>query len=259
MVHIFKQSSTLYGSGLSGLGRGRLRASSEKSESVIPIREPKPQVEEGPPKDLAVQQASRSGRERSSFCPVTEKKLLDRRSEKDCYVDFDTGKLLGRLRPRDKSVGRIDAGASLEADKSALLSLGMLVFHVDDRLWDEGSPMEILEKTKSSKPGIPIMRAQDAATHTYLFKTYEGGVGILQVIGVTDDEPQGIRIRYKLVRQTHIESKVRIAQAQIESLRTALAQYRLDVGEFPSSEPGLKSLSRRRKMCHRGTGGSART
>lgn len=54
--------------------------------------------------------------------------------------------------------GRIDAGASLEADTAALLSLGMLVFPVDARLWDDCSPIEILEKATSSKPGKPIMR-----------------------------------------------------------------------------------------------------
>ncbi len=38
------------------------------------------------------------------------------------------------------------------------------------------------------------------------------------------------------------KSKVVIARAQIESLSTALETYRLDTGEYPSQEQGLKAL-----------------
>jgi type II secretion system protein G len=177
-----------------------------------------------------------------AFGPTQEHLLLDRRSDKDCYIDFDTGTLFGKPRPDDKSAGRIDAGASLEADTAALLSLGMSVFPVDNRLWDDGSPLAILNKTVSDKPGRPIMEARGSSIQTYLFKTPEGAAGILQILGMTDDEPKGIRIRYKLVVETPADANLRIAQSQIKSLRMALARYSVDVGEFPSSEAGLDSL-----------------
>jgi type II secretion system protein G len=224
------------------LGRGRSAALSKRTEDVISARGPKPEAEKDLQRGLGARQTARSSEKRLSFGPVVEKVLLDNRSGKDCYIDFDTGRLFGKSRPEDKDVNRIDAGASLEADRSALLSLGMLVFPVDDKLWDDGSPLGILEKTVSDNPGKPIMEARDTSTQTYVFKTPEGAVGILQVLGSTDDEPQGIRIRYKLVVETQADANVRTAQAQIKSLRIALARYRVDVGKFPDSEAGLTSL-----------------
>ena len=41
------------------------------------------------------------------------------------------------------------------------------------------------------------------------------------------------------------KSEVKIAQAQIESLQKALDMYRLDTGQYPSTEQGLKALVER--------------
>jgi general secretion pathway protein G len=38
------------------------------------------------------------------------------------------------------------------------------------------------------------------------------------------------------------KSESKVAQAQIESFRKALAQYRIDVGHFPTTEQGLQAL-----------------
>lgn len=38
------------------------------------------------------------------------------------------------------------------------------------------------------------------------------------------------------------KSEVKMAQAQIDSLEKALHQYRLDVGQYPTSEQGLNAL-----------------
>jgi general secretion pathway protein G len=38
------------------------------------------------------------------------------------------------------------------------------------------------------------------------------------------------------------KSESKVAQAQIEALRKALAQYRIDVGSFPATEQGLQAL-----------------
>jgi general secretion pathway protein G len=38
------------------------------------------------------------------------------------------------------------------------------------------------------------------------------------------------------------KSEIRTAQAQVESLKRALDQYRLDVGRYPTSEQGLSAL-----------------
>jgi general secretion pathway protein G len=38
------------------------------------------------------------------------------------------------------------------------------------------------------------------------------------------------------------KSESKVAQAQIESFRKALAQYRIDVGSFPTTEQGLQAL-----------------
>jgi general secretion pathway protein G len=41
------------------------------------------------------------------------------------------------------------------------------------------------------------------------------------------------------------KSEVKMAQAQIESLQKALDMYRLDTGQYPSTEQGLKALVER--------------
>lgn len=41
----------------------------------------------------------------------------------------------------------------------------------------------------------------DVRQPTYLFKTREGGIGLLQIIGLTDD-PRGVKVRYKLMQYT---------------------------------------------------------
>ena len=39
--------------------------------------------------------------------------------------------------------------------------------------------------------------------NTFIFKTYKGNVGLLQIIGFTNNYPrQGVKIRYKLVQNT---------------------------------------------------------
>lgn len=38
------------------------------------------------------------------------------------------------------------------------------------------------------------------------------------------------------------KSEIKVARAQIDALEKALAQYRLDVGRYPSSEQGLNAL-----------------
>lgn len=53
-----------------------------------------------------------------------------------------------------------------------------------------------------------------------------------------------VTVRYKLVRQTlTAEAMRKTARAQIETLRIALTQYRVDTGTFPSTAHGLWSLA----------------
>jgi general secretion pathway protein G len=41
------------------------------------------------------------------------------------------------------------------------------------------------------------------------------------------------------------KSEAKVAQAQVDALNKALAQYRLDVGHFPTSDQGLAALNAR--------------
>jgi beta-lactamase regulating signal transducer with metallopeptidase domain len=50
---------------------------------------------------------------------------------------------------------------------------------------------------------------------TCLFKTREGGIGILQILGVTDN-PKGVKIRYKMVQQTLTEPAQPGSQVSVE-------------------------------------------
>jgi hypothetical protein len=70
--------------------------------------------------------------------------------------------------------------------------------------WDASTPELIQEAISlAARSGAPLVRMelQDEGTNTYAFKTREAVFGILQVLGLTDDQ-RGVRIRYKLMEQS---------------------------------------------------------
>jgi hypothetical protein len=71
-------------------------------------------------------------------------------------------------------------------------------------LWESLTPGDALadEVLKHGAPGSPVfLSAKGMLPETFLFRTREGGEGVLQIVGFNDN-PHGVRIRYKLVQTT---------------------------------------------------------
>ena len=143
-----------------------------------------------------------------SFAPVIEREVKDEEA-----LDFDSGNQikLPEMESTDKGLGgigeRVAAGATwieqhgMDAwfSGSAVAAFGMKVRTLKNETWDEMGPSELGMVIgcidPKARPQVLLAPGKDGPG-TYAFKTREGGRGILQVLGPTND---GIKIRYKLI------------------------------------------------------------
>jgi len=92
--------------------------------------------------------------------------------------------------------------------------------------------------TRQSQP-VPFsfMRVERGVPKTFFFTTREGGKGVLQVVGFTDNPP-GMKIRYKLA-STPGRPVIAAAAQQAPPGRAPRLQFRLVAGDLdePSREP----------------------
>jgi len=152
--------------------------------------------------------------EAPSFGPVVEQVVhYDPGDDLIEFIDFDTGRLLKvppEMAQRDDPAEGIawirqvgpDASGSTEKPYMGLTGFDMIVYATGDADWDKMSAEE-LRRSKAlafGEPGLPVpVSAKGELPATYLFKTREGGAGILQIVGFTED-PKGVKIRYKMVQ-----------------------------------------------------------
>ncbi|MBN2437533.1 MAG: biopolymer transporter ExbD, partial [Deltaproteobacteria bacterium] len=150
----------------------------------------------------------------ASFGPVIEQVVYDDVSGRDCFVDFDTGKLLtppmslkgvnGGIETWVREQG-IDAGSDFDKTPG-LLGIDMIAIPLDFEM-DEAVGHSLLAKSAMAmlthgKPGYPVkISGQGERSNSYAFQTREGGKGILQITGFSEN-PRGVKIRYKLVERT---------------------------------------------------------
>ncbi len=124
----------------------------------------------------------------------------------DTMIDFDTGRLVTPVEgPADEFVkwlqtsGADAVGSNLSHDRG-LVGFDMIVQATGGKLWENLPPMENLKATfEYGTPGRPVyMTGKGDLPATYLFRTREGGIGILQITGCIDEEPRGVKIRYRM-------------------------------------------------------------
>jgi len=160
-----------------------------------------------------------------SFGPVTEVTLAHATDGwNGDYLDFDTGKRLripqeikeitgGQRIPRSNQWSRqngVDVGTfwgwNLEGDKCIRLqnAHSCFVWPVDNARW-ETIEQEIRENHPLSlgdpQSGFGNIEEKSKTPLTYLIRTREGGVGMVQLLGFNADM-SGIRIRYKMLVKT---------------------------------------------------------
>jgi len=148
------------------------------------------------------------------FDPVVEITINDNVAVgKNSNIDFDTGRLFPRpenwqqLSDDDwqrwiEKTG-VDASGATRSTVRGLMCEGMVFIPMTNSYWDKfrADSLAASDLWKMGKPGRPAyMSAQGQLPVTYMFKTREGGIGILQITGF-NDKPKGVKLRYKMLQK----------------------------------------------------------
>jgi hypothetical protein len=193
-----------------------------------------------------------------TFGPVIERVINDWALHWDGFIDFDSGQLLDSrevfstddLKELLSSKKRAAAGlesnvddfgkvldwtkrtgadamflSPQSADTMGLRALDMAVIETNALAWDGCTPGAIITALRGqSHLGewklMPMLSPRVGLPGTYLFKTREGGAGLLQIIGFTEN-PRGVKIRYKLVQRGEGAGKQSVQIEPIEKASSA--------------------------------------
>jgi len=117
----------------------------------------------------------------------------------------------------------------------------MIFASVPNSFWDKfpARSLATSDMWKLGKPGRPAyMTGKGELPATYIFKTREGGIGILQITGF-NDEPRGVKIRYQMLKNyqkpvVQVEGEKTEQKEQIEKIS------RLINAELPRSISNVK-------------------
>jgi hypothetical protein len=170
------------------------------------------------------------GRNQTAFSPVIERTIYSSSGppfNEYSYLDLDTGRLLslGQVKPpvdpfnveqfydwRQESGADVVAQivhdpttvpARLRSDFQGLVGLNTLLIPAAKSAWDSLSPQAVVAAVAPAKPDTTRWTMATTLTNglpaTHLFKTSEGGMGILQITGFTE-KPRAVELRYKLVQ-----------------------------------------------------------
>ncbi len=134
-------------------------------------------------------------------------------------LDLDTGRFVTIPRPsllanvteaRNKEAelfaraGADVAGLSPKvSDVSGLMGLDLVSSAVTAGAWDAASVQWVRDAVAGLRPGsITPLSGKGKLPATYVFRTREGGMGLLQILGFTDVPPaSGVAVRYKLLQR----------------------------------------------------------
>jgi hypothetical protein len=99
----------------------------------------------------------------------------------------------------------IDAAAITDQTTPGLLGYELAVVQpLVESVWDTLTAPEALANDMlkhGGSPGTPVfLSAKGNLPETFLFKTREGSVGLLQITGFNKSQPRKVKIRYKLVQ-----------------------------------------------------------
>ncbi len=191
----------------------------------------------------------------STFGPVFERVVNDDSVGENMLIDFDTGDLFARheeiqgLPERLEWFRRtgIDALCDADAPVSGLVGMDMVVhpFSAEAGMWDKMTARNLKEQEfwTFARPGFPVYTsAAGDLPATFAFRTREGGMGILQIVGFTED-PKGVKIRYKMVQDGGVgESATSGPRSAAESRKSPPARAGL-AGHPLSSKPATYGLA----------------
>ncbi len=103
----------------------------------------------------------------------------------------------------ERGIDAVGSGSPVDGLEGVDLKVG----HSADELWVQTSANSVAESLGNTPDLVPpVMQKWGDTLSTFLFKTREGGLGILQITGFTDN-PRGMKIRYKLVQSREALAK----------------------------------------------------
>jgi hypothetical protein len=178
-----------------------------------------------------------------AFGPVVEQVLKDPKNRVAELLDLDTGRraTMEGFGEDDRQTHawirqqKVDVMGAIEHGLPGLLLFDCAVYENPGISWEKITPQEILDHRgldqTEPKPIVPLATQDPSKLPlTCLFETREKTKGVLQLVGLSDDK-QGVKIRYKLVRQVaDTERDESHAQTTAESRRLRYF-VRLVVGE----------------------------
>jgi len=148
----------------------------------------------------------------SSFGPEITQVLGSVEGDTTHWLDLDTGRQMPLSFPDDEAAklalfrtNGLDLMGIVTKEEIGVACREMVVRKVEGSRWDRASAQEIVSETASTPVGsgadaVAVITTSPRRKVTMFFRTREGGHGILQIIGQSQN-PLGVKIRYKLVRE----------------------------------------------------------
>jgi tetratricopeptide (TPR) repeat protein len=199
---------------------------------------PKPAVDVGLPSPSPAASAV------SSFGPVVERTINRASTRSNFLLSFKTGELRTPFPENDKPVVDIhrwahreglDAAVGvLNGDNDVMTGFDMAVLPAPAQCWEELTPADAAARFEG-QPAISfviLLYANGSYPETCVFKTRDGGIGILQLTGYVS-EPPGVKIRYKFVDKVP-------APTQTESNAVATGSWSPTL--WPGEKPELRKI-----------------
>jgi hypothetical protein len=149
-----------------------------------------------------------------SFGPVIERVLAVDATGTNTgeSLNLETGRKTPHLRAMEGELQEtenwmrdmnLDLRGDIRDQRPSVVCFDMAVMPVDRDRWEQATADELLQDKKLAAISPPLRVIESEST--LVFRSRSGQTGILQITGFTDN-PRGVNIRYKLVRQTNTTS-----------------------------------------------------
>lgn len=171
-----------------------------------------------------------------SFGPVMERVINDNGEEKHWLIDFETGRLFSpSTETRSEEVflrwiaeNRIDAMGETRTSSPGLYGFDMEAIPIAAKTWETISPKGLADALSIAKSGIrTVMSAMGKLPVTYIFKTREGGMGVVQILEMQyKKKPRYFRIRYKMLKEQAQKPAITNARSVAEAFLAATVSGR---------------------------------
>jgi hypothetical protein len=152
----------------------------------------------------------------AGFGPVIERVIYDPATYLECFIDFESGEIFKIPEPlRDPNISPAKAfewftstGIDAQGDtRGSPRSHGLVGFPPYNAAaveapggWNATPETLIAITQQLTAVGKSKLFAKDHLPTTYYFKTRQGNVGVLQILGFTTGDPRGVKFRYKMLQ-----------------------------------------------------------